>query len=913
MRKRLLDLVPVRSGEGHVTSLMFLYIFSTLTFYYILKPMRSSFFLKNLPSTKLPFAYILTAIFAGTLTTLVFKYSRRLSVVSLLTATNLVIVGTLFYFRSVMGRPIWYLPYVWFVYLQIVSVLQVAQFWLLAGYIYDNRQAKRIYGLLGAGAIAGSIAGSFVPAFLSKTLSTDMKLLIAAGICFVLIALAQIAWRYRRPEADEPGAGRKQEESQDRLADLLRLVFGSRHLALMVLLVCLTLIASQIAEWQVNNALDRSYRDLGQDKENLIDQFWGRFYFWTNILGITLQLTVTGFVVSRLGIGAAIVFLPGGLLLASIGVFLAPSLSTTALALGSNNVFRYSINRAGFELLYLPLSPAVRKKLKLFVDVFVDRLGRAIAALVILTFNNLRSTSAAAILLTVTSVGVCLALRKAYVNAFREQLARREVDLAEIQRYVTDPQSLRLLVDALDSPHERQILYSLRLLQSARRVDGAGKLLPLLKHASPHVREQAVRTLPALPGNYGQAAEELLKDPSELVRQAAAEYICSVDPAQTADRLRGLLDHKEIDVRVAAARCVASLPSAGLQMTQDYVRGLLSVQGPAAVQARTAGAHLAALLPARESVGLLRELLGDLAPEVVAGAMRAGARAGQLDLVFDVVQKLSERRLRGDARDALLTYGQRITGSLGDILADTGHSLKLRREIPWVLARIPTLRSADILLDNLGAQDPLLRYRVVKALNRLHETKHELPPARPVIAERIYSETRAYYEALALWQPFANKRSSASARLLESALREKMDQDLEIIFRLLGLQYRQKDIYFAYSALKGSRSDRRAAAIEFLDNLLQKNLKSLILPLLEEPSAERLIDMASRIFGIPPYTREEALRKILERPDVWLKACALHEIGDERITALSDLCRTFSGATDLVVRETAEWALKRVA
>src|SRR5437762_2909210 len=439
MRKRLLDLVPVRSGEGHVTSLMFLYIFSTLTFYYILKPMRSSFFLKNLPSTKLPFAYILTAIFAGTLTTLVFKYSRRLSVVSLLTATNLVIVGTLFYFRSVMGRPIWYLPYVWFVYLQIVSVLQVAQFWLLAGYIYDNRQAKRIYGLLGAGAIAGSIAGSFVPAFLSKTLSTDMKLLIAAGICFVLIALAQIAWRYRRPEADEPGAGRKQEESQ-----------------------------------------------------------------------------------GRLGIGAAIVFLPGGLLLASIGVFLAPSLSTTALALGSNNVFRYSINRAGFELLYLPLSPAVRKKLKLFVDVFVDRLGRAIAALVILTFNNLRSTSAAAILLTVTSVGVCLALRKAYVNAFREQLARREVDLAEIQRYVTDPQSLRLLADALDSPHERQILYSLRLLQSARRVDGAGKLLPLLKHASPHVREQAVRTLPALPGNYGQAAEELLKDPSELVRQAAA-------------------------------------------------------------------------------------------------------------------------------------------------------------------------------------------------------------------------------------------------------------------------------------------------------------------------------------------------------------------------------------------------------
>src|SRR5206468_10986192 len=69
----------LRPGEGFITALMFFHIFATLTFYYILKPMRSSFFLKNLPSSKLPFAYILTAILAGTLTTLVFKFSRRIS------------------------------------------------------------------------------------------------------------------------------------------------------------------------------------------------------------------------------------------------------------------------------------------------------------------------------------------------------------------------------------------------------------------------------------------------------------------------------------------------------------------------------------------------------------------------------------------------------------------------------------------------------------------------------------------------------------------------------------------------------------------------------------------------------------------------------------------------------------------
>src|SRR5436309_3529720 len=565
MRKRLLEFLPVRPGEGFITALMFLYIFATLTFYYILKPMRSSFFLKNLPSSRLPFAYILTAILAGTLTTLVFKFSRRISVISLLTLTNLAVIGTLFYFRSVMGRPIWYLPYVWFVYLQIVSVLLVSQFWLLAGFIYDNRQAKRIYGLLGAGAIAGSIAGSFVPAFLSRSLSTDMKLFLSVGLCVLLTVLGQAAWRYRRKDAELPSSVRRYEESQEKLTDLLRLVFGSRHLLLMVLLVCLTLIASQITEWQVNSALDDSFQGLPtEEKEDRIDEYWGRFYFWTNILGIALQLTITGFVVSRFGIGAAILFLPGSLFLASLGVFLAPGLWTTTLALGSNNVFRYSINRAGFELLYLPLTPTIRKKLKLFVDVFMDRFGRAIAALVILTFTSVRNTAATAILLTALSIVVCVALRKAYVGAFRQQLTRREVDLTEISRYVTDPASVRMLAGALESAQERQILYSLRLLQSARGADFAEKLLPLLRHPSPHVREEAARTLPALRGNFEETAEKLLADESEGVRLAAIDYLCSVDQPRSSQRLQALMDSENIDIQIAAARCAADIAQPAL-------------------------------------------------------------------------------------------------------------------------------------------------------------------------------------------------------------------------------------------------------------------------------------------------------------------------------------------------------------
>jgi len=62
----------------------------------------------------------------------------------------------------------------------------------------------------------------------------------------------------------------------------------------------------------------------------------------------------------------------------------------------------------------------------------------------------------------------------------------------------------------------------------------------------------------------------------------------------------------------------------------------------------------------------------------------------------------------------------------------------------------------------------------------------------------------------------------AVLRLLRQALQERMDQKLERVFRLLGLRYPPADIYSAYSGLRSQRSDLRASAIEFLDNLPER-------------------------------------------------------------------------------------------
>jgi HEAT repeat protein len=705
-------------------------------------------------------------------------------------------------------------------------------------------------------------------------------------------------------------------EQNERVIDLWPKIFGSPHLRMMVLLIFLTLTASQIADWQIDNAAQAAFRDQPPERYS---QFFGRFDLATNILAMMVQLLVARAVVNRVGILGTIMFLPGCMFLSSAAVFVFPSLWTATLARGSDTVSRYSLNRTGFEMLYLPLTPAIRNRLKVFVDVFVDRMGRAVAGIVIIVLTSSyfpfgpRGTAAVAMVLTTGSLMVCLQLRKTYVRSFLQQLTRREVELDDVSHYVTDPASVQLLVRTLQGANERQKLYSLALLQSARNLDFSQQLLPLLKDSSPYVREEAVRTLHALPGSYTSEAEATLTDVADGVRMAAIDYLCSHDSPSALSRLESLLEHDRLEIRLAAARWAASQSVPGFKPSVEFVRKLMAIDGTQRNAARSAAAGLTVHLKPSDGLELLGELIEDSSPAVVEAAATAAGKSRQLQLVFSVVNMLGRRELQSTGRRALLAYGDSIVGTLGSLLKDQSYGPAIRREIPWVLSRIPVKQSAEELIGNFDTDDPVLKIRIVKGLNRLREANAISPTPAPVIEGMIHAESRTYYDALSICSSIETANNGNRRNLLTRALHERLDQRLEMIFRLLGLKYPPKDIYFAFTALKGANIERRTAAIEFLDNILSADLKPIILPLLEETSLEALLDRAKILFGIETPGRENALRTLLNQADLWLKTCALHEIGDKVILGLAAECRALAASADPVIHETASWALARLA
>ncbi len=99
----------------------------------------------------------------------------------------------------------------------------------------------------------------------------------------------------------------------------------------------------------------------------------------TNIVSMLVQLFLTSFVMSRLGVGVALMVLPVAALTGSMGFMALPILWMGSGLNTLDNGFSYSINQSAKEALYVPTTTDEKYKAKAFIDMFVQRFAKAVA------------------------------------------------------------------------------------------------------------------------------------------------------------------------------------------------------------------------------------------------------------------------------------------------------------------------------------------------------------------------------------------------------------------------------------------------------------------------------------------------------------------------------------------------------
>ena len=79
-------------------------------------------------------------------------------------------------------------------------------------------------------------------------------------------------------------------------------------------------------------------------------------------------------------------------------------------------------------------------------------------------------------------------------------------------------------------------------------------------------------------------------------------------------------------------------------------------------------------------------------------------------------------------------------------------------------------------------------------------------------------------------------------------------------------------MHAAYLALNRKKTDEYTAAIEFLDNVLERELKRVLLPLLDEEA--RIAQTGRDLFGVEAKDQSGRCGELMRSGDAWLVACA---------------------------------------
>lgn len=384
------SVIAVRREEAPFAAAMFVYFLLVISSFWILKPLKKALFLQYYDGRGFDFhTWTLTAAEAELLVKALNLVTAALAVAAFsmlarrlqrerltLALVGFFIAGYAVYSQALTSPGTWT---VWSFYLfgDLFSTLMVAGFFAFLSDSVSPDGAKRLYGIVGLGGVVGGVLGSTVLRAFVDALAPSSWLLVCAGVAVVIGAAATFAGKHAPIQADALPTPEAEEEPAGSAAWRgARIVSRSSYLFAIVAIVGTYEVASTLMDFQFTSTVAH-HLDGDAIRSHLATVF-----AVTNVTAMLVQLLATGPVMTRYGVGAALLVLPltafGG-----SGLFLVtPMLWTGSLLSVADNAFSYSIHQSAKEALYVPTSRSEKYEAKAFIDMFVMRFAKVLAVFV---------------------------------------------------------------------------------------------------------------------------------------------------------------------------------------------------------------------------------------------------------------------------------------------------------------------------------------------------------------------------------------------------------------------------------------------------------------------------------------------------------------------------------------------------
>lgn len=853
--RRMFD---IRVGEFPRVLLMQVNIFLIILSLLIIKPVVNAHFLSIVGIERLPLVFLLVAVTALVVSTVYSRLLNRMSLGKIIYRTYLTsIFGILV--LAVLLRFGWFAD--WIIYLFYIAValfglLTTSQFWILANLVFNALEAKRLFGFIGAGAIAGGVMGGYVTSVFAPVMDTANLLFVVVGLLLVGVWVNRRIWTRHVPLSDSAIRARQTRTVHEHP---LRLIRNSRHLTYLAIIMGISVVVAKLVEYQFSALASARYADP--------DQLAGFFGFWFstfNVVSLGIQLFATQRIVGVFGVERSLFILPGALFLGGLTVLAAPVLWAGVTLKLFDISLKQSINKAATELLILPIPMAVKSQAKTFIDVFVDTTATGVGGiLLIFLINGFDLPVRAVSLLMLVLIGIwfhfALKIRKEYIRSFQVQLTPGRESVRKKGFQLSEVSAVEGIRRALQRGNEKQLLFLLSCIEESQDQRLMADALPLLKHDAPLVRQGALKCLYyANDHQVREAVIPLLRDPDDDVRYRAFSCLLAHSRQDRVQVINEYLNHEDPIIAGAALVGLATEARNNPEMQRIFdldqrihdkihyismVADESQAAGYRIMVARAIGyGRLAAFYP------LLRQLAEDPDLRVVENALLAAGHSRDSSFIPFLAGFLGRKETRTAARKALGQFEvPDLIPALEKILA-TESRREVIFQLPALVENRDTQRAIDFLLALLGHRDVALKLEALQSLRTIKDAFPHLSVHPQKVTQILMAEIGLYRDTLAFLyttgQTSGEDEALRARQHLTVLLERRLDSTLERIFRLLGLKYPPAQIQPVYEGIRNRNPDIRMNAADYLDNILEPNLKPVLLPIVE-----------SALMDVPPGER----------------------------------------------------------
>lgn len=883
IKEKILILLNIKKGEEKVIALMLLYSFfmgAVIAFFYTA---ATSLFLVSFRRELFPVAYIAGGILVYAISNFYLRFQTKIKYKDLIQAGNLflLISFTVLIFTQVFTENKWliFLMYLW---VGVVTYFHGISFWWLASNLFDLRQGKRLFGLISSGEVISQIICFFSVPVLLKFVNTEFLLYIA--IVFLLLGFLTFFYIIKTNIKKLVLTSINLQNTNtinDKITFLS--VLKNKYFAFIILLIILPTFGIYYVEYLFFTLTKTEFPSA-----DILSGFLGVFLGFTAIVEFVVKTFISGRLISKYGLKLGLVALPllllfstflgsvFGLLTGVTSVFF----SLIALSRIFIRVLRTAFNDPCTQILYQPLPVEKRAIFQGEIEGFSKAIGSILVGVFLIFLTSIKILNEVHlniifILVLIVWIWGVLKMYKEYKGKLLAIIYQNSSAIIETKNKSTNVDIIsKFLKGAKSDNFDRYVSISEKLEPAYTDII----IVEMIKDSKPKL----------LPNILHQVEKRKLTFSLPVIH----------------DLLERNPDSQILNILLQTGNV--------LEETDKLAYSdLIIMSSSAEPENRKLSARLLGFSGRYNAFKYLQNLINDKEYKVRNEALLSIGRLKRFELWPVLLEMLNSPYHGLAAATSIIKIGEPILPDLDKFFHKPSNNIRLRLRILNIIEQIGGEKAINLIRSKINTTENLIRNQALLSLSRLSYTA--------TVSEQVFIKQYLTDEvSVVVWiiASILGLPKEESTQFLIKALEYELEIKKKNIYALLSLLYDSQTINLIKENLENGDKNSWVYALEIVDILISENIKTIVIPLLEDLPYEEYLKKMEDAFPQEKMEVSDRLIEIINKDfakiTAWTKACAMIILSDYPANnRTAGVLLSFITNPDLLLQQTAIFSLQK--